>query len=200
MTDWIVAITTIVYAVLTFLVCIFNYRSSKAAIEQCKEMRREYDNSLRIKMMPFFSVQHKDALKNICGHVHISFGDCRKSEYFCEKIYFTITNVGHDVAKHITYWMGAKDATALQEIVYLPPYEYRNICVCIHLFGDEVDRVPGNQIIRIMYQDLFDNNYSQDFYIEFCYNHGRLNLITYYITAPILANETDRANKIALPT
>ena len=75
MTDWIIAVTTIVYAVLTSLVCVFNYRSSKAAMEQSREMKREYEDALRIKMMPFFSVQKNRHLNNIRGTINIRIGD-----------------------------------------------------------------------------------------------------------------------------
>ena len=107
MTDWLMVIITFVYVVATIFICVFNYRSAKAAKDQIELSKLQYENDTRLKLMPCLFVERISPLDFVNGTIEYSLADYENGD---QKIikgdpYFKISNVGFGIAKNIEYIM-----------------------------------------------------------------------------------------------
>lgn len=57
MTDWLMVIITFVYVIATIFICVFNYRSAQAAKEQIELSKVQYEDDVRLKLMPCLCIE-----------------------------------------------------------------------------------------------------------------------------------------------
>lgn len=55
-TDWIMVVITAIYVVATIVICVFNYKTAKAANLQIQESKRQFDETRRLQIMPYLQV------------------------------------------------------------------------------------------------------------------------------------------------
>lgn len=78
-TDWLMVVITLVYVVATILICIFNFRSTKATREQVAEAKRQYEEINRAyityaflyEKRSFYGIRFTNHGKHVANHIHI---------------------------------------------------------------------------------------------------------------------------------
>ena len=185
---------TFVYVIATIAICIFNGRTAKAAFKQLEEMKREFNNSRRFMSLPFLSVVECTHPEKI--HATIPLFLCKdgeranRSRDFC----FTITNVGHDMAKEVTYTFEPDGPSGPESIISLSVGDSRNACIQCRYYGS-LSRHERNKYasFKLSYKDLFENKYFQMLSISFLVDQETINIISYHITAPYPDNYSEES-------
>lgn len=54
--DWIMVVITAIYVIATIAICVFNYKTAKAANLQIQESKRQFDETRRLQIMPYLQV------------------------------------------------------------------------------------------------------------------------------------------------
>jgi hypothetical protein len=187
MTEWIMVIITAIYVITTIFICVYNSRAAKAAKDQVTEIRKQYENSLQIKMLPYLSVEKIENEPNTRGIISFVFGNIIDTHCIRKDFYFKVTNVGHDIAKEIEYTLYPDHGNNPHYRVFsLPVNESRSICIQAIYFRTKKDLEThySDIQIKVEYNDLFDNRYMQEFVICFILSKEDIKLETYYISTP----------------
>lgn len=71
MTDWLMVIITFIYVVATIFICVFNWKSAKAAREQLAESQRQFNESNR----PYISCRYILVNRAFCGIRFHNYGN-----------------------------------------------------------------------------------------------------------------------------
>ena len=82
-TDWLMVAVTGVYVLATILICIFNYKSANATKEQTNELKKQFIENTRARIIPdfcivegvMFCIRFKNIGKNIATKVKINICD-----------------------------------------------------------------------------------------------------------------------------
>ncbi len=101
MTDWLMVIITFVYVVATIFICVFNYRSAKAAKEQIELSKLQYEDDVRLKLMPCLIVKCIEPTTKVDGMIDYEFKSQQPQKLVNGKLYLEITNVGNGIAKKL---------------------------------------------------------------------------------------------------
>ncbi len=193
-TDWLMVAITFIYVIATIVICVFNGRTVKAAYKQLEEMEREFNNSRRLTSLPFLSVVECTPPEII--HATIPLLLCKDGERTnrSKDFYFTITNVGHDMAKEITYTFEPDGPSGPESIVSLSVGDSRNACIQCQYYGSfsRHERTKYASF-KVSYKDLFENKYFQMLSIAFLIDQETISIKSYHITAPYPANYSEES-------
>lgn len=183
MTDWLMVIITFVYVIATIFICVFNYRSAKAAKEQIELSKLQYADDTRLKLMPCLFVERISPLDFVNGTIEYRSVDYENDDQEITKgiFYFRISNVGSGIAKNVEYIMRPiKDDYQRYQIISFPVNDSRTL-----RFSFLCKRGKTQELsLYVFYTDLLDNEYEQTLSIFLDCSNDEIKLNTFHITAP----------------
>lgn len=183
-------IVTTIYMVATIFICIYNSRSAKAAKEQVDQMKLQYQNDLRIRMMPCLTPYLTGRPQKIHGTISFSFGPASRCKRRSNYLYFRIVNTGHDLAKEIRYTLTPDlGINPCYHVFSLPVGESRNVRINVKCSFHTSTVSPLE--FSIYYQDLFGTRYHQEFSVILSCNRGKACVETYFISVPQVVEQDD---------
>ena len=183
MTEWLMVVITFVYVIATIYICIYNNRGVKASLAQIEEMKREYDNNLKLSMLPYLTISECSNEGKIHATIRLTIGEVNEKKRNTKCFEFSITNVGHDIAKEITYSI-LPDGRGYGTIFSLPVNESRTACLECMYSGRPRHWRDETIVFVIHYKDLFDNRYTQKRTVSFLVGPEDLSIKTYFISVP----------------
>ncbi len=170
-TDWIMVGITAVYVIATILISAANIKAANATREQVAESKRQYEDKKRLEIMPYIQFEKVAG----AGLADPQLGLILNSGGVLSKelpIVIRMKNIGNGAAKNISYvyeWNNHAqryDRGAFP-IQALSSGESEGLRVEFH-YTQAVDDQSATFILR--YQDLLDNNYSQQ--LDFCFKRA----------------------------
>lgn len=181
MTDWIMVSITFVYVVATIFICIFNYRSAKAAREQIELSKTQYEDDTRLKLMPCLIIEGIVPTAAVDGMIQYVFDNAQDAKIISGEFCLKVTNVGSGIAKSVTYRMppaakGYRKYTA----VSMPVNDSR----IVRFFFLSERGTEKKLEITIFYSDLLDHQYSQTLSIYLNCHGDTIRVETMTTTAP----------------
>lgn len=198
MTDWLMIIITFIYVVATIFICVFNYRSAKAAKEQIEVSKTQYREDSRLKMLPCLLIEKIEPTSEINGTIEIClYGisvESNDEATVCKDIFFKIANVGCGIAKEIQYSLCRPITNCMKYIILsLPINDSRTVKLSLKdIITDDISH-RQEVILCISYTDLLDHEYVQILTIYLISSCEDISLETFYITSPKYIS--DNANR-----
>ena len=201
MTDWLMVIITFIYVVATIFICVFNYRSAKAAKEQIEVSKTQYKEDSRLKMLPCLLVEKIEPTSEIKGTIEICLDGVSKGSNdeatICKDVFFKITNVGCGIAKEIQYSLCRPITNYTKyRILSLPINDSRTVKLSLKdIVPDEISH-RREVLLRISYTDLLDHEYVQLLTVYLISSCEDISMETFYITAPkYISDDANRKEK-----
>lgn len=178
MSDWLMVIITFVYTITTIFISVLNYKSYKV-------VKRQYHEDIRLRLMPCLYIELVKQKKKIPKRITIGTNLSNSDSIFGE-FSFSLHNVGNGIAKEVRYRLSENTETDFSyRIISLPPQDRRDfILKIIHSKGALEKSQHFESKVEVFYNDLFDCVYLQTLEIVVCMNNGKMELETFYLTAP----------------
>lgn len=180
-TDWLMVVITFVYVVATIFICVFNYRSAQAARKQNELSKMQYEDDVRLKLMPCLLIRRASSSGIINGVVEYEFEHQGNQELITGEIVFTVTNVGSGIAQKIEYYMAPGTRGYRRYFVESMP---QNDSRTVRLSLSAVNNTTQELNIAISYCDLLDHAYMQTLTVRLNYIDEGMQLETYFLSAP----------------
>lgn len=184
MAEWIMVLITLIYVVATIFICIFNYRSVEVTREQIKLSKMQYEDDIRLRIMPCLFVEKIDSTKFFNGIIEYDFQTCcNESEPIVQgELYLKIRNVGSGIAKDVGYWI--YPCISRYQRYYIVSFSVGDCRTVKWLFSGK-NGMRQRLDIEIHYLDLLDYKYIQTLSIFIKFLNDEVLLETFYISAPL---------------
>lgn len=158
----LMVIITIVYVVATVLICIFNYKSSKAANKQLEESKRQFSETVRLNHLPVLTISTTNGIRNISISKNPNLPQVATR--------MTIKNIGHCTAQLVEgfFDFGYNDEKYEEISRYLAVDELVD-CSFVSFYSEETLKIPDYKsevILYLRFKDLLGNDYEQKIAIE----------------------------------
>lgn len=171
----LVLITTI-YVIATISISNANIKSAEATREQITESRRQFDENLRLQVIPIFQISiDTDARTPYMDELSFSLFS-QEREMLCRQSFFTLSieNVGAGTAKDIRYiWHyideHKKGDCFAQKALFQKDTVIYMINTGIEDSNAEIGRMINTEL-DIEYRDLLERKYLQTIHLSFCIN------------------------------
>ena len=158
----LMVVITIIYVVATVLICIFNYKSSKAAHQQLKESRSQFDETIRLNHLPVLTISTTSGIKNI------SFSTNPDLPQVMTKL--TIKNIGHCTAQLVEgYFDFGYNDEKYEEISRYLAVDDCVECSFASFYSSETLKIKdykSEAILHLRFKDLLGNKYKQSIVIK----------------------------------
>ena len=177
--DWVMVIITAIYVVATIMIMCANRKAAKAAKDQLTEMKRQFTETKRLEILPYFEMDV--SVGGVDG-----FEDDESDEQgplFCIPkreslnaaehwilIDYTITlkNIGIGTAKDLSYtcqYLDKEEKRGTLDFYACASGADKSFCFRIFFVEKEADEIPVN--LTFYYSDLLENVYEVDFNLKF---------------------------------
>lgn len=172
-TDWIVALATVVYVVATIVIMCANRKAANMSEKQIKEGREQFEKQQRLSIRPYLNAYVARDGVDIDKDEHYEIVIDKKSSMSCQNYrQISIKNIGNGSAKDIKMTYVIEGEPDLNKELYI-----RNGFLLINrqyvydVFYDEFKKIS----IICHFTDLHDNRYKQE--IEIYHNHEKDDII-----------------------
>ena len=197
-TDWIMVAITAIYVIATIVICVFNYKTAKAANLQIQESKRQFDETRRLQIMPYLQVTintKKDGeIWNPVSEAWFIISDSDKDNTVRSDYYITFENIGLGMLHHTKILWNSKskhnDGYPAKDIVMAINSPWRITGAFFAERAESDDPIKSKRIdcsIDVTYEDLIGNSYSQKVEMWFYIHHTKIELGYYFISPPMLA-------------
>lgn len=202
-TEWIMVVITAIYVVATIVICVFNYKTAKAANLQIQESKRQFDETRRLQIMPYLQVTitpKKDGvIWNSVPKAWFIISDSDKDNTVRSDYYISFENIGLGMLHHTKILWNSKskpnDGYPAKDIVMAINSPWRITGAFFAERAESDDPFKSKRIdcsIDVTYEDLIGNSYSQKVEMLFLIHQTKIDLVHYFITPPMLTEgETD---------
>ena len=191
-----VAITAI-YVIATIVICVFNYKTAKAANLQIQESKRQFDETRRLQIMPYLQVTitpKKDGeIWNPVPEAWFIISDSDKDNIVRSDYYISFENIGLGMLHHTKIlWNSVRkhnDGYPAMDIVMAINSPWRITGAFFAERAESDDPFKAKRIdcsIDVTHEDLIGNLYSQKVEMLFLIHHTKIDLVHYSITPPML--------------
>ena len=191
-----VAITAI-YVIATIVICVFNYKTAKAASMQIQESKRQFDETRRLQIMPYLQVTitpKKDGeIWNPLPEAWFIISDSDKDNTVRSDYYISFENIGLGMLHHTKILWNSKskhnDGYPAKDIVMAINSPWRITGAFFAERAESDDPFKAKRIdcsIDVTHEDLIGNLYSQKVEMLFLIHHTKIDLVHYSITPPML--------------
>ena len=196
-TEWIMVVITAIYVVATIVICVFNYKTAKAANLQIQESKRQFDETRRLQIMPYLQVTitpKKDGeIWNPVPEAWFIISDSDKDNTVRSDYYITFENIGLGMLHHTKILWNSKskhnDGYPAKDIVMAINSPWRITGAFFAERAESDDPFKAKRIdcsIDVTHEDLIGNLYSQKVEMLFLIHHTKIDLVHYSITPPML--------------
>lgn len=172
-TDWIVAIATVVYVVATISIMRANQKAASMSEKQIKEGREQFEKQQRLSIRPYLNAYVARDGVDIDNDEHYEIVINEKSSMNCQEYrQFSIKNIGNGSAKDIEINYVIEGNSDLRKelpirngfLLVNKPYVY-------DLYFNEFKKIS----LICSFTDLYDNSYKQE--IEIYYDSKKDDII-----------------------
>lgn len=185
-------LVTVIYVIATIFIYKANNEAAKMAKVQLIEMREQYDDEKRMKIMPYFIVRVLEKSCYVDGIDKCYISDVKKYEnisYLSATVYFEIQNLGHDIAKECKYYWINSVLPAIRKYTIVSIAIGEKRILKVDFYAEACDDYLFTTIkCGITYKDLLDNEYEQICNINFEVSKSRIKYISHSMTAPVWLN------------
>ena len=196
-TEWIMVVITAIYVVATIVICVFNYKTAKAANLQIQESKRQFDETRRLQIMPYLQVTitpKKDGeIWNPVPEAWFIISDSDKDNTVRSDYYISFENIGLGMLHHTKILWNSKskhnDGYPAKDIVMAINSPWRITGAFFAERAESDDPFKAKRIdcsIDVTHEDLIGNLYSQKVEMLFLIHHTKIDLVHYSITPPML--------------
>ena len=158
----LMVVITIIYVVATVLICIFNYKSSKAAHQQLKESRSQFDETIRLNHLPVLTISTTSGIKNISFSTNPDLPQVMTQ--------LTIKNIGHCTAQLVEgYFDFGYNDEKYEEISRYLAVDDCVECSFASFYSSETLKIKdykSEAILHLRFKDLLGNKYKQSIVIK----------------------------------
>lgn len=156
-TDWIVAICTVVYVLATLVIMYANRKSADLSQKQLREEKKQFEKQQRLAVRPYLNlyVAKEDEVIGGNEHHHITL-DKNSGRYFRT---FSIRNIGNGTAKDIEIYIKKKGDLNWQRNI-----AGRNCFMLVnkqYIYDIHYNKFE-NMLLSCRFTDLYDNTYHQE--------------------------------------
>lgn len=202
-TDWIMVAITAIYVIATIVICVFNYKTAKAASMQIQESKRQFDETRRLQIMPYLQVtitpKKDDEIWNPIPETWFIISDSDKDNTVRSDYYISFVNIGLGMLHHTKIlWNSVRkhnDGYPAMDIVMAINSPWRITGAFFAERAESDDPFKSKRMdcsIDVTYEDLIGNSYSQKVEMLFLIHHTKIDLVYYFISPPVLTEgETD---------
>lgn len=158
-TDWIVAICTIVYVVATIFIMLANWKSAELSRKQILESQRQFEKQQRLAIRPYLNlyVARENETLDKYKHYSIRIGNDNDGIYKNVRT-FSIRNIGNGTAKNIEiYAEGEELLTTGKDIAGRNSFILVDRQYVYDLYFNDFENIT----LICKYTDLYDNDYEQ---------------------------------------
>lgn len=194
-TDWLMVVITAVYVVATIFICCANLISAKATREQVTESKRQFEETRRLEIMPYFRFESSSGF--LADHTFNLALVNGESKYGFEERSFSVTNVGKGTAKEITcIWnnLGGNSVQISNSITALQSGEMQKLKMVFALPSDKPENMTAS--IELRFKDLLNIQYTQIVQFEFVYLQNQLLFKDFNVTIPKLQKENQEVTNV----
>ena len=196
-TEWIMVVITATYVVATIVICVFNYKTAKAANLQIQESKRQFDETRRLQIMPYLQVTitpKKDGeIWNPVPEAWFIISDSDKDNTVRSDYYISFENIGLGMLHHTKILWNSiskhNDGYPAKDIVMAINSPWRITGAFFAERAESDDPFKAKRIdcsIDVTHEDLIGNLYSQKVEMLFLIHHTKIDLVHYSITPPML--------------
>ena len=191
-TDWLMVTITAIYVVATIFICKANIKSAQTTKEQIEESKRQYEETKRLGMMPYFQAETFDGLTDHKLKLILKDDDFNGGDYI---LHIRIKNIGNGTAKDIRYkWNNFTQCydKGIFPIRALKSGDGQSISISFARPAIIADYTMAS--FDLTYEDLLENSYMQR--LVFCFEKGKtgLTLKSYAMCPPcVLDKENSNA-------
>lgn len=190
--QWILISITFVYVIATILISIFNFRSAKATREQVQESKRQYSETKRLSMQPYFNITIDQLDPNNSSSMQLKLTE--GTSFLIEAVRFDITNIGLGAAKEIQF--------CLSTIPEHPEIIWKTLGKTALLSGEKLQTrisfLAGKDLVnrsfskvaflQIRFEDLLDNKYLVSITLNFVGSDYSFKIQKYDIQQGLITN------------
>lgn len=185
----LVLITTI-YVIATINISNANIKSAEATREQITESRRQFDENLRLQVIPIFQISidtntethYSEMCKDELTFTMFSL----ERELLCRQSFFTISieNVGAGTAKDIRYIWHYIDSEKKDNFFPQKALFQKDKAIYIINIGIEDSNAKIGSVLNteldIEYKDLLERKYTQTVHLSFCIKDNQYAMLHNY--------------------
>lgn len=168
-TDWIVAIATVVYVVATIVIMRANRKAANMSEKQIKEGREQFEKQQRLSIRPYLNAYVARDGVDIDKDEHYEIVINKKSSMNCQDYrQFSIKNIGNGTAKDIQInYVIEGNPVSRKELPIRNGFLLQNKQYVYDVYFDEFERIS----LICYFTDLCDNKYKQE--MEIYYESGK---------------------------
>ena len=168
-TDWIVAIATVVYVVTTIVIMRANRKAANMSEKQIKEGREQFEKQQRLSIRPYLNAYVARDGVDIDKDEHYEIVINKKSSMNCQDYrQFSIKNIGNGTAKDIQInYVIEENPVSRKELPIRNGFLLQNKQYVYDVYFDEFERIS----LICCFTDLYDNKYKQE--MEMYYESGK---------------------------
>lgn len=179
MADWLMVVITAIYAGVTLFIMFANRGATKAAKEQLAESKRQFSETKRLEMMPYFEIGVSDGCLDedlddpSDKHTPLFYAsDNLENKDSADRtiVGYTVSfsNIGLGTAKDFSYTYKYLDKEEKRDdlgFTTCSSGEEKNFCFNVFLVQKENSGIPVT--LTFYYSDLLENMYSVDLELKF---------------------------------
>lgn len=181
-TDWIVAIATIVYVVATIAIMHANKKAASMSEKQIKEGREQFEKQQRLSIRPYLNAYVAREGVDIDKGEHYEIVIDKESSMSCQEYrQFSIKNIGNGAAKdiHINYVIGGDLS---KELPVRNGFLLMDRLYVYDVFFNQFKAIS----LSCYFTDLYDNRYKQE--MEIYYDSEKDDIIARTYNPMYIAN------------
>lgn len=186
----LMVLITAIYVIATINISNANIKSAEATREQITESRRQFDETLRLQVIPVFQI-------NIDKEAEAPYADMCKNELtftlfsherdlLCRQSCFTIfiENVGAGTAMDMRYtWHYIDQKVNVHAFPEKALFQKDSVIYLINIGVEDNNVEIGSELtteLNIEYRDLLEREYLQTIHLSFCVNEKKYAMLQNY--------------------
>ena len=202
-TDWLMVIITGIYTFETNKIFKANLNSANASKAQLEESKRQYEETKRLQIMPYFRVDFEKWIptrqeNQIIPHYALKLSNTLQQEDeisgYCS---IKVTNIGMGMAIDPICKSNQEDTmeTILlaKTILKCDDYDFWDFLIysCKNNINTEIKRS-----LRFEFDDFYGNHYYQDLCIVFFVDKNKIRINSYKMQVPIFIGKLEEAENV----
>ena len=163
-TDWLMFFVTVIYVIATIFIYRANIKSADAAHEQIEESRKQFKETTRLNMMPFFEFEKAVISAHGSSVAPLNLVISKGDKTFVSREYI-IRNIGLGAAKNIRYkYINLTENTegCFVDINAISSNDLKHYNLEFETTINENIEV----VFEFCFQDLLENNYTQKIIVK----------------------------------
>ena len=199
----IMIILTAAYGITTIAIWVANYHSANASKAQLEESKRQYEETKRLQIMPYFRVEFEKWIpthheNEIIPHYCLKLSNIlQKEDEIIGHCSIKVTNIGMGMAIDPICKSNQEDTmeTILLAKTILKCDDYDVWDFLIYSGKNEIN-TEIKRSLRFEFDDFYGNHYYQDLYIVFFVEKYNIKINSYKMQVPKFIDKLEEAENV----